>query len=67
MEFFESILIILKILLVPVFLCTACLCIDTYVNVRYFIWNLKEKRAKAECEELANVTQYDANFFDDCK
>lgn len=67
MGFFESILLILKVLLVPVFVCTICLCVDTFINFKYFIWNLRERNAKPECEELAHVAQYDANFFDDCK
>lgn len=67
MEFFAGILSVLKLLMIPACICTLCLCIDTYIQIKYYLWNKQNRSAKPECKELENVAQYDANFFDDCK
>ena len=67
MEFFEGILFVLKLLMIPACICTLCLCIDTYIQLKYYLWNKSYRSSKPESEELANVAQYDSNFFDDGK
>ena len=66
MEFFAGILMVLKVMLVPVYLCSICLCIDTYINVRNYLAG-KQKCTFEDAGKLETVSQYDNNFFDDGK
>lgn len=47
-ELLETLALILQIALVPMIVVCICFALDSYVNLRYFLWNLEDrKEAKA--------------------
>lgn len=65
-ELLETFAIILQIALVPMFVVCICFALDSYVNLRYFLWNL-EDRKKTNATDLAESEPAINAFEDDCK
>ena len=64
-SFLGSLLMVLKFVCIIAVICTACLVVDTVLNVKYYLWE-KEKHLQ-DASELVQVAQYDEKFFDDGK
>lgn len=65
-ELLETLALILQIALVPMFVVCICFALDSYVNLRYFLWNL-EDRKKGNAANLAESEPAANAFEDDCK
>ena len=61
-SFLGSLLVVLKFVCVIAVICTACLVVDTVLNVKYYLWE-KEKRQEP-VTGLEDLKQYDPNFPD---
>lgn len=63
-DVFTGILFIMKVLCVLAFVCTACLCTDSYIQLRYYLWNREDRLNDDDQDELNEIEQYDSDFFD---